>query len=81
MRRLASYLVFPVVLGGGLALAVFGLGAKWSPVLVIAELGQYWMHRWMHEKPLLWRLHAVHHPAHDRPSQRLNGHTPAVARC
>lgn len=21
----------------------------------------YWQHRWMHERPLLWRLHRVHH--------------------
>jgi sterol desaturase/sphingolipid hydroxylase (fatty acid hydroxylase superfamily) len=27
----------------------------------IAEFPQYWIHRWMHEKELLWRLHATHH--------------------
>jgi len=31
--------------------------------LVAAEFGQYWVHRWMHEVPMLWRLHAVHHSA------------------
>lgn len=31
--------------------------------LLAAELFQYWIHRWMHERPLLWRLHAVHHSA------------------
>lgn len=31
--------------------------------LVVTELGQYWAHRWMHEVPLLWRLHATHHTA------------------
>lgn len=29
--------------------------------LVIAELGQYWVHRLAHERDLLWRLHSVHH--------------------
>lgn len=29
--------------------------------LVVAELGQYWVHRLAHERAALWRLHAVHH--------------------
>jgi sterol desaturase/sphingolipid hydroxylase (fatty acid hydroxylase superfamily) len=31
--------------------------------LAIAELGGYWGHRLMHERPLLFRMHAVHHSA------------------
>ncbi len=31
--------------------------------LIIAELPYYWLHRWMHTTPALWRLHAVHHSA------------------
>ena len=31
--------------------------------LVLVELWQYWMHRWQHELPLLWRFHALHHSA------------------
>jgi ornithine lipid hydroxylase len=27
----------------------------------IVEFFQYWLHRWGHKVPLLWRLHAVHH--------------------
>jgi sterol desaturase/sphingolipid hydroxylase (fatty acid hydroxylase superfamily) len=30
---------------------------------VVAELFAYWPHRWMHELPLLWRFHAIHHSA------------------
>ena len=30
-------------------------------VLVVADLTQYWGHRLMHERPVLWRFHAVHH--------------------
>lgn len=34
-------------------------------VLVVAEVGTYWGHRWSHEMPWLWRFHAVHHtPEH-----------------
>ncbi len=29
--------------------------------LLIAEFGLYWAHRWLHEVPVLWRFHAVHH--------------------
>ncbi len=41
----------------------------WSPfaqltlALLIAELPQYWLHRWQHEYDWLWRFHAVHHSA------------------
>ncbi len=30
-------------------------------VLVVADFTQYWGHRWMHESPVLWNFHAVHH--------------------
>jgi len=30
---------------------------------VLAELGTYWVHRFQHEWPLLWRFHATHHSA------------------
>lgn len=29
--------------------------------LVVAELPKYWLHRLMHEREALWRLHATHH--------------------
>ncbi|MCA9538288.1 MAG: sterol desaturase family protein [Myxococcales bacterium] len=29
--------------------------------LLISQFGEYWLHRLMHERPLLWRLHATHH--------------------
>ena len=28
---------------------------------VVVELFAYWPHRWLHEVPWLWRLHATHH--------------------
>lgn len=31
------------------------------PALLISQLGEYWAHRSLHEIPLLWRLHAIHH--------------------
>jgi ornithine lipid hydroxylase len=30
-------------------------------MLLIADLGRYWLHRALHRSPVLWRLHAVHH--------------------
>lgn len=35
--------------------------AQVALVLVVYELGQYWMHRWMHNNALLWSTHAPHH--------------------
>jgi len=41
--------------------------ADWAlPVQVVlacvaAEFFAYWPHRWMHEVPLLWRFHSIHH--------------------
>lgn len=33
--------------------------------ILVAELGFYWGHRWMHASPWLWRFHAVHHSARE----------------
>ena len=56
----------------GAAQAVAPPGAGWWPHgwplplqvllgMTIAEFGFYWAHRLAHERPLLWRFHAVHH--------------------
>ena len=29
--------------------------------MLLAEFGSYWSHRWHHERPALWWLHALHH--------------------
>ncbi len=61
-----------IVVGGltffwlpGLALRpLVGLLPTWSvPFIGIAlfDLAIYWVHRWSHEVPLLWRFHAIHH--------------------
>jgi ornithine lipid hydroxylase len=42
------------------------LVAQVGLAFVVSEFGHYWWHRFQHEVPLLWRLHAVHHS-----SQRL----------
>ena len=49
----------------GLVLAVWPRDWPiWAQVLLKLAAGdflRYWLHRWSHEYPLLWRLHAVHH--------------------
>ncbi len=30
-------------------------------VMLLVELGQYWLHRWMHNNDWLWSTHAPHH--------------------
>jgi sterol desaturase/sphingolipid hydroxylase (fatty acid hydroxylase superfamily) len=40
----------------------------WAQLLgafLAAQLGAYWMHRWFHEIPALWRFHAIHHSAEE----------------
>lgn len=31
--------------------------------LLLGDLVSYWVHRYMHHQPFLWRIHAVHHSA------------------
>jgi sterol desaturase/sphingolipid hydroxylase (fatty acid hydroxylase superfamily) len=50
-------------LGAWLWPAEWPLLAQLALALVIAELPQYWLHRWQHEHDVLWRFHAVHHSA------------------
>jgi sterol desaturase/sphingolipid hydroxylase (fatty acid hydroxylase superfamily) len=57
----AAHAVVPAPLlrlGSGLP-----FGARLVLGIVVGEFGYYWMHRWMHEVPFLWRFHAVHHSA------------------
>ncbi len=53
------------VMPGGLHPWVAGLpfGVRFLAALVVGEFGFYWGHRLMHEIPLLWRFHAIHHSA------------------
>ncbi len=41
------------------------VGIRLAAALIVGEVGSYWGHRWMHEIPLLWRFHAVHHSAEE----------------
>jgi sterol desaturase/sphingolipid hydroxylase (fatty acid hydroxylase superfamily) len=36
-------------------------GLRLGLALLVEEVGYYWGHRWMHEIPVLWRFHAIHH--------------------
>ncbi len=35
--------------------------AQLALALLLSQFLEYWLHRMMHERPLLWRLHATHH--------------------
>lgn len=39
------------------------VAAQIALALVVGEIGSYWIHRWTHTVPLLWRVHAIHHSA------------------
>lgn len=60
---------FYLVLAGELQSAVgspvwptaWPLATQVAMACVAAELFAYWGHRWMHEVPVLWRFHSIHH--------------------
>jgi sterol desaturase/sphingolipid hydroxylase (fatty acid hydroxylase superfamily) len=41
------------------------LWTRFAAAMVVGEFGSYWGHRWMHEIPVLWRFHAIHHGAEE----------------
>lgn len=49
------------IFGNGLWPHEWPLLAQLFLMLTIAEFGRYWVHRWAHRVPVLWRFHAVHH--------------------
>jgi sterol desaturase/sphingolipid hydroxylase (fatty acid hydroxylase superfamily) len=49
--------------GTGLWPSDWPFAAQLALAALLAELIQYWLHRWQHERDALWRFHAVHHSA------------------
>ncbi len=78
-HTVVSMMIIPEALRAGLLAAVAAFAGAltvpwrlwpewpWLPslafALVITELPYYWLHRLMHTRPTLWKLHAVHHSA------------------
>ncbi len=48
-------------LGGTLWPSTWPLAAQVALAVIVADLGVYWAHRWMHATNVGWRVHAVHH--------------------
>lgn len=44
-------------------IAALPLWVRLPAAMFIGDLGAYWGHRWSHERPILWRFHAIHHSA------------------
>ncbi len=49
--------------GGTMWPTTWPLIGQLALALVLGELGSYWVHRFQHELPILWRFHATHHSA------------------
>ena len=39
----------------------WGIGFQLILAMLVSQFGEYWWHRFVHENPLFWRLHAIHH--------------------
>ena len=48
-------------LGGSLWPTAWPLALQVVLAALVGEFGAYWIHRLAHERPLLWRIHALHH--------------------
>lgn len=46
-------------------IATMPLGMRFAAAMIVGEFGAYWGHRWMHEIPVLWRFHSIHHSAEE----------------
>jgi len=45
------------------AVAAWPLWVRLPVALLVGDIGAYWGHRALHEWPLLWRFHTIHHSA------------------
>jgi sterol desaturase/sphingolipid hydroxylase (fatty acid hydroxylase superfamily) len=73
LPKLLEFAIKATLLGFGATLTVAYGSTLWPATwamplqvalaLLICQFGEYWAHRLMHEIPLLWRLHSVHHSA------------------
>jgi len=70
----AAALVFGITTGDGLVafyenghgpLASLSLVGQGIIFLIGEDFIMYWSHRWFHDKPLLWKYHAVHHSSEE----------------
>ncbi len=50
---------FPVLVTDGMS--TWPWVAQLVVFLLVNDFARYWLHRWHHSSPLLWRIHRVHH--------------------
>ncbi len=63
LAGLARLVQFHDPLGTAAIVGGWPVAARLAAALLVNDFGAYWMHRWQHHQPWLWRLHAVHHSA------------------
>ncbi len=57
----AAHRLEPIGIYAGVS--TLSVGTRLLLAILVGEFGTYWGHRWMHELPVLWRFHAIHHSA------------------
>jgi len=56
-----AYLAELVPLRFRVGIAAQSIWLQYLEILILADIGFYWVHRAFHEVPCLWRLHTIHH--------------------
>ena len=71
LPKLLEFTILAVILGFSIQLSEsmnlilwpdsWSIGLQLILAMLISQFGEYWWHRLLHEQPLLWRLHSIHH--------------------
>ena len=62
MARIAGLVTYPDAIEAiRSSIGAQPLWLQFIEVVIVSDFVQYWMHRWAHEIPFLWRIHSVHH--------------------
>lgn len=63
LTRVAAVYLVTLVPQQARVMADWHVVGQFALFFVVNDFGRYWLHRWYHASPLLWRFHRVHHTA------------------
>ncbi len=63
LTKLAAFYAVTLAPGAHGLLSSWPWILQFAVFLLVNDFARYWLHRWYHSSPLLWRIHRVHHAA------------------